>query len=500
MVETNLQPWERIGWNEETQQAIYREWGCYYLQRSANMDIAIHYFNKSLELRKDDPKATYLLSLSKKYIALCEAAYKDAIKALSLVDLNFPINANVCNVLYDWNQLEHAGVELMSKSRKFVGQKVKPFEHKFDVVTENLTESMGDAMWYFITDYKRYFNAVTDIRKTTENPDERPMWKILRENDECDILSILDVIEPLVHPREQARLDRGYKIFCSAYLNRSAIDVMFLKSLTKNKTLLLPQFKSTPALKKIVDSKYHTVIKFLKMLQTRSPLYNEREKRCFNKVLCATTKKAAFLRIKNNTRRVCIIVLTRIKQLRERGNIHELTNMVEEIMGDYISVKTNKIMPWKFEFINEVHNTLALAHMDKLVIPDFLEAFVQEEEQLFAMMDLPLHEEFVVVKQLVFGDKSTWTEPEAADYAYIKYKLVFRIQLTSLKHNSISFRKLVNRLEKRLRFADYPIEKCYLYHEISRHHLMQNKFDECASVAKKAIEGKIICKECKTNN
>ncbi|KAL5276400.1 hypothetical protein ACFFRR_001931 [Megaselia abdita] len=471
MVEKNLQPWERIGWNEETQQAIYRDWGCYYFQRSINIELAIHYFKKSLELRHDDPKATYLLSLSKKYVALCESAYKDAIRALRLVDLNFPINKNVCDVLYDWNRIEDAGVELISKSRKFVGQKVKPFQHKFDVVTENLTDSMGDAMWYFITDYKKYFNAVTDIRKGIENPDDRPMWKILREKDECDILSILDVIEPLVHPREQARLDRGYKIFCSTYLNRSAIDVMFLKSLTKNKTLLLPQFKSTPVLKKFVDTKYQTVIKFLKMLQARSPLYHEREKRCLNKSMCEANKKAAIFRTKNSTRRVCIIVLNRVKELRERGNIHELTNMVEEIMGDYISVKTHTMMPWKFEFINEVHNTLALAHMDQLVIPDYINAFRSEEEQLFAMMDLPMHEEFVAVKQLVFGDKSTWTEPEAIDYAYIKYK------------------KLVTRLEKRLKFTDYPIEKCYLYHEISRHHLMQNKFDECASVAKKAIEG-----------
>lgn len=424
MVEKNLQPWERIGWDEQTQHAILREWGCYFFHRTSNMNIAVHYFNKSLELQKDDPKSAYYLSLSKKYIALCEAAYQEAIRALRMVDLNHAININVCNILYDWNRIEDAGVELMSMSRKFVGQNVKAFQHKFDVVTDNLMDSMGDAMSYFIRDYKKYFNVITNIRKAIENPEERPMWKILREQDECDILSILDVIEPLVHPREQARLDREYKVICSTYLNKSAIDVMFLKSLAKNKTLLSPQFKSAPVLKKIVDNNYQTLIKFLRMLQARSPLYHEREKTCPNRTICEANKKASLFRIQYSTRRVCIIILTKIKKLRERGNIHELTNMVEEIMGDYVSVKTHKIMPWKFEFINEIHNTLALAHIDQLIIPDCEDQHSSEEEQLFALMDLPMHEEFATMNLFAFGDKSTWTEPEAIDYAYIKYKLV----------------------------------------------------------------------------
>lgn len=422
MVEKDLKPWERIGWNEDRQHAIYREWGCYFFQRTSNMNIALHYFNKSLELQKNDPKSSYFLSMSKKYLALCEAAYKDAIRALSMVDLSYPINENVCNVLYDWNRLEEAGLEFKSKSQKHDAQKAKALQHKFEVVTENLMDSMGDALAYFIRDYKKYFHTITHIRKATENPDERPMWKILREKEECDILSILEVIEPLVHPRERARLDRGYKIFSSTYLNKSAIDVLFLKSLTKNKTLLLPQFKSTPALKKTVDSHYQTLVKFLKMLQARSPLYNEKEKRCGNKAMCEANRKATIFRTRNSTRRTCIIVLARIKHFRERGNIHELTNMVEEIMGDYISLKTHKIMPWKFEFINEIHNTLALAHIDRLVIPDCEGTLPSKEEQLFVLMDLPLHEEFVTVNKFVFGDKSTWTEPEAIDYAYIKYK------------------------------------------------------------------------------
>lgn len=423
MVERSYKPWERVGFSNEITQTIYRDWGGFFFRRSSNIQIAIYYFNKSLQL-SEHPKAFYYLSLCKKYIALCEAAYSDAIRALSLVDLNHFFNINVCDIMYDMNCIEDAGVELMSKSVKFAGIKKEAFYNNFDVVAENLMDSMGDAMWYFIREYRKYISVVTDIRKATENADERPLWKILREKEECDVLSILEEIEPLVHPREQARRNRGYSIFCSRYLNKSAIDVKFLKSLTKNKTLLAPQFESTENLKKILNENYHIVIKFLKMLHARSPLYNEKHKRYMNKTLADSNNKAILFRIRNSTRKNCIVLLNKIKELRKRGNIYELVNAMEEIMGDYIILKTHRILPWKFEFINEVHNTVALAFMDQLVIPaNLAKAFPSEEEQLFALMELPMREEFAEIKKLVFGDKSTWIEPEAIDYAYIKYKL-----------------------------------------------------------------------------
>lgn len=52
------------------------------------------------------------------------------------------------------------------------------------------------------------------------------------------------------------------------------------------------------------------------------------------------------------------------------------------------------------------------------------------------------------------------------------------------------FRKYLARLEKRMIFAKYSIEKSYLLHEIGRAHLLQSRFDECCSCARKAVEGK----------
>lgn len=53
----------------------------------------------------------------------------------------------------------------------------------------------------------------------------------------------------------------------------------------------------------------------------------------------------------------------------------------------------------------------------------------------------------------------------------------------------IIYRKFLARLEKRLYFARYDIEKCYILHEMARAHYNQSHFDEACSVARKAIEG-----------
>lgn len=55
-----------------------------------------------------------------------------------------------------------------------------------------------------------------------------------------------------------------------------------------------------------------------------------------------------------------------------------------------------------------------------------------------------------------------------------------------------AFRKLIIRLEKRIRFAKYSIEKCYLYHRIASVHLSQLHYDECCLNARRAIKGEKI--------
>lgn len=89
-------------------------------------------------------------------------------------------------------------------------------------------------------------------------------------------------------------------------------------------------------------------------------------------------------------------------------------------MGDYVVLKTHRVMPWKFEYINEVYNTLALAHADSYQIPDDIMQS-KEKERLLVLLRMPT-DKYKDVVQFVFGDKSTYQEPDAPDYALIAYK------------------------------------------------------------------------------
>lgn len=89
-------------------------------------------------------------------------------------------------------------------------------------------------------------------------------------------------------------------------------------------------------------------------------------------------------------------------------------------MGDYVVLKTHRVMPWKFEYMNEVYNTLALAHADRYtIIEDIMTS--REKERLLILLRMPT-DKYKDVVQFVFGDKSTYQEPDAPDYVLIAYK------------------------------------------------------------------------------
>ena len=75
-----LQPWERIAWSPEREQIIWRDWGLFYTSKQ-QLDIAVHYYNKSLNLKSDDPRALYFRSRCKRNIAQTEGALEDGIAA-----------------------------------------------------------------------------------------------------------------------------------------------------------------------------------------------------------------------------------------------------------------------------------------------------------------------------------------------------------------------------------------------------------------------------------
>jgi len=86
-------------------------------------------------------------------------------------------------------------------------------------------------------------------------------------------------------------------------------------------------------------------------------------------------------------------------------------------MGDYVVKKTNRIMPWKFEFINEVYNILALAYVDQYTLPKNFR--FSEKNALLRLLRFPM-DKSKEVKHFVFGDRTTHQGSETVDPALTK--------------------------------------------------------------------------------
>lgn len=85
-------------------------------------------------------------------------------------------------------------------------------------------------------------------------------------------------------------------------------------------------------------------------------------------------------------------------------------------MGSYVVLKTHRVMPWKFEFITEVYNLMALAFSDKYLN--------SEKATIDGLLHLPRDKNKDRAFNFVFGDKSTYQEADAPDYSLIAYKYV----------------------------------------------------------------------------
>lgn len=98
-----------------------------------------------------------------------------------------------------------------------------------------------------------------------------------------------------------------------------------------------------------------------------------------------------------------------------------MAKFVEQAMGEYVILKTRRVMPRKFEFMNEVYNILALAYLDKVYVPPAI-LDVPMDERLNVLMDIPIEKDKDKFVTFVFGDKSTYQEPDATDFGYLAYK------------------------------------------------------------------------------
>lgn len=58
---------------------------------------------------------------------------------------------------------------------------------------ETLKEICGNALNSFELEYEKVFKHVKELQNAEKQVDDRPLWKKLREQDKCDVLSIPEI-------------------------------------------------------------------------------------------------------------------------------------------------------------------------------------------------------------------------------------------------------------------------------------------------------------------
>ncbi|XP_046867330.1 uncharacterized protein LOC6641292 [Drosophila willistoni] len=473
-------PWETFDWPAERRRGIYRSWGQYF--RNARMNTAAQkYFDKCIDedgngglSKGDDYLALYLRSKFNRSVARTQEAYEDSQHAARVAGPNDAgINTELADTVYDLNRFEDNKRMLHDFVRKYVGTSVKPLEHRLRIVNENFDDCMGDdSLGTFLMENSAQLGGCFEqISREKSPPDLRPRWKILKELNECDVQSVCDKEEKLLSPLEMARRKRKTKIFYQNYLNRAWTDIFFLKTLRQNPNLLLDRYFGSPTKRgEYLNRSFERVKKFTKMLHSRSPMYNELHQRRGNPRMKSQLHESSLYRVQYQTRRNMHSILRTIRVLRQQEDSKRLRRFVEEVMGDYVAIKTTRIMPWKIEFMNEVYNHLALSLCEEFRLPP-TKVTPYDKNAMCLLLNIPIvkpldHQEFV------FGDRSTYAYSDGVYTAEQK----------------VSTKRSINHLERRLVFATLPIERTYLLHELADRHVQQNHFVQCLSYAQKAIE------------
>ncbi|XP_017082120.1 uncharacterized protein LOC108115236 [Drosophila eugracilis] len=467
----NLRPWETIDWPAEQQLGIHRSWGQYFARMRKN-SVAQTYFDKCItEHEVLDHKALYLRSKFHRSVALAQGALEDSLRAMRVrEEWNANVSMELADALYDLNRFEDNKSLLHDNVRRHAGTSLKGFANRLMVVDENLKDCMGYSLADFFMEHSSqlpgfYANQQEELRRA----DKRPLWKILKERKECDVQSIIDRKAEMLSPLESERRRRKTKIYYQNYLGRNWTDFIFLKTLRRNPNSLLDSnFGSSPDSTEYLEYSFQRLKTFTRMLQARSPMYNEYYQR--NPRMESRIRESNLFRIQYQTRRNMLSILRTIKVLRKSNDIKRLRKFVEDVMGNYVVVKTNRLMPWKAEFMNEVYNNLALSLCEGYRLPPN-RVTPYDKSAMCQLLDIPTakpleHAEFI------FGDRSTYS------YAGPDKQSTDRLEAQNF----------IDYLEKRLIFARLPIERSYLLHELADRLMQKNHFVQSLSYAQKAID------------
>lgn len=178
--------------------------------------------------------------------------------------------------------------------------------------------------------------------------------------------------------------------------------------------------------------------------------------------------RVSHYRLQYQTRRDMFAALDEMHRCRANGKLQKLIKIAEHELGMHYQIKSENLMPRRSEFTEEICNLVALAHLDKLKLPQS-NTPLSSLEQLASIFRVSIDDKNAVVPY-VFGVQSTYRDPAEPDTSFLVFK------------------ENINRLEKRLKYSTMSIERCHLYHEMGKQNLTQSKYDEARNFARRMMQ------------
>ncbi|XP_017067321.1 uncharacterized protein LOC108105339 [Drosophila eugracilis] len=394
-------------------------------------------------------------------------------KSNSNVPRSAAIVAEKCDDLFDANEFEKTLTTAYMEGRPFGHSRFQLIKHRTLSVLE---DTLGESLRPFMQQHIGVFEEVSRREKELDVSETRPLWKTLRDRQHCDVQSVLDKETVQWTPLQKARQQASERLYSYNYMGRSAIDVALLRQLRSDSNFLDPlRIATTPTMRQMGEEQYSIVRRFMKMMQARNPLYNRRHVRQrhgrIDEQELRRRREVHLFHTQHQIRRDCLRMLHEVHRRRREGNVEKLSDYVESIMSGFIELKNHRALPWKWELLNDIYNTVAMAYCDRCAVPanvNFLEA--KNRPTLYL-----LQPEKVRDINISFGGPNIYLEIEREEE----------------RHSRIN--QKLEHLEARLRHSRYPIERSYLFFEIARCHFKESRFDKCLVVTRKSFKEARSC-------
>ncbi|XP_023176780.2 uncharacterized protein LOC111603428 [Drosophila hydei] len=450
-----LAPWEKIKWKDDQLQSIYTDWGKYFTKNS-HLNLGTQYLDAALKIRPENSKAL----IRRNQVKLAEGrpmeVLADAMKSKNIIGKNIhrgschEFDLQICDALLESNQFEEA--------KRFAHSNLKALNHSQMLSMQKRIAVANSVLCHVLSPstelplYRLKKNMIAD--KATKP-------KVVKSD--CDVLSIQAKEPKILSPLGKKRHERRLIAFSQVYVPYAWKDIIFLKNIRDNPNLLVKQsIESSDFLQTLVNDRYNTVRSFTRMLHARQPIYS---KQYMNTDLYRKNHQDNFFRIQYQTRRNMFSILQNIRALIKKNDLTKLTKYVTDVMDSYVAIKTHRIMPWKFEFINEVFNYLGLARINKYKIPSNLNTLGRSN--LITLLGIPKN---------------------ISNICNVINNNLVQIKKEKIGDTKDTFKNRISYLENRLRFATYTIERCFLYHEQAQASLDNHSFDKCCLLARKSMD------------